>query len=53
MATCPKCRHFFRVLADEDPRDFGCPRCGYGEPETRAEDDSSSDEDDSDEDEAE
>ncbi len=31
MARCPKCRCTFRVMEDEDPRDFGCPRCGYGE----------------------
>ncbi len=31
MARCPKCRCTFRVMEDEDPRDFGCPRCGYGD----------------------
>jgi len=32
MALCPKCKKHFRVMEDEDPRDFGCPYCGYGEP---------------------
>lgn len=29
MATCCKCKHYFRVMEDEDPMDFGCPKCGY------------------------
>lgn len=29
MATCPKCRHYFRVLEDEDDGQHGCPSCGY------------------------
>ena len=33
MATCPKCRYKFRTMEDEDPRDFGCARCGYGQDE--------------------
>lgn len=32
MARCPKCRHRFQVMEDEDPASFGCPSCGYGEP---------------------
>lgn len=35
MARCPKCRHQFRVLEDEDDGQHGCPSCGYGD---RAED---------------
>jgi ssDNA-binding Zn-finger/Zn-ribbon topoisomerase 1 len=29
MATCPCCRHHFRVLEDEDDGQHDCPRCGY------------------------
>ena len=29
MPACPHCRHQFRVLADEDDGQHGCPRCGY------------------------
>lgn len=31
MPTCPKCRHHFRVLEDEDDGQHGCPSCGYGD----------------------
>ncbi len=29
MALCPRCYKSFRVMEDEDPMDFGCPKCGY------------------------
>jgi hypothetical protein len=29
MATCPACRHHFRVLEDEDDGQHDCPHCGY------------------------
>jgi hypothetical protein len=35
MARCPSCRYSFRVMEDEDPSDFGCPSCGYGDPANR------------------
>ena len=28
MARCPKCRHYFRTLEDEEGM-HDCPRCGY------------------------
>ncbi len=31
MPQCPKCRYRFRVMEDENPADFGCDRCGYGQ----------------------
>lgn len=33
MARCPKCRHQFRTMEDEEGQ-HDCPRCGYG-PEDR------------------
>ncbi len=29
MALCPRCRKSFSVMDDENPEDFGCPKCGY------------------------
>ena len=29
MATCCKCGKYFRVMEDEDPLTFNCPKCGY------------------------
>lgn len=29
MATCCKCKHHFKVMEDEDPLTFNCPKCGY------------------------
>lgn len=31
MPKCPKCRCSFRVMADEDDGQHGCPSCGYGD----------------------
>lgn len=31
MPRCPRCRHSFRVMEDEDDGQHGCPSCGYGD----------------------
>jgi hypothetical protein len=51
MARCPHCHKHFSVLEDEDPADFGCPRCGFGQDRNDDDDDlpSTEEEDDNDE----
>ena len=38
MATCPKCKSYFRLPEDEQ-YGHNCPLCGYGEEEREVDDD--------------